>query len=92
MKQLILFHQRQRQYLTIGNLISDKLKILKDLRREKKEERMERQENDDSVDERPQPTRKLKRHSQNRRVNYVDDFQYDDSREEDFNADSILSD
>ena len=52
---------------------------------------MEKQENDDSVDERPKPTRKLKRHSQNRRVNYVDDFHYDDSREEDFNADSILS-
>ena len=35
--------------------------------------------------------RKLKRHSQSRRVNYVDDFEYHDSQEEDFNADSAIS-
>jgi hypothetical protein len=44
---------------------------------------------DDYLEE-PRATRKLKRHSQNRRVNYVDDFDYDDSQEEDYNADSIV--
>ena len=75
MKQLVLFHERERQYLAVSNIISEKLKALKQLRNKKNGisgSAQEEEENENEILRRP--VRKLKRHSQNRRVNYVDDF------------------
>jgi|JI9StandDraft_1071089.scaffolds.fasta_scaffold1425809_1 hypothetical protein len=73
---LVLFHERERQYLTVHNITNEKIKALKTKCLELKIDEESDQLNQ-MVPEPPRRTRTLVRHPSRQRVNYQDDFEYD---------------